>query len=99
MAQSRYAGVSMEKNIEIYTEPRGNPCNVGLDLKTTHPLIRTNPVTGWKGLFGVGTHLIGINEVTPDESHRLHDWLLQLIVEHHDCQLRHRWNNPYDIGK
>ncbi len=98
MAQSRYAAVSKEKNIDIWTEPRGSPLNIGSGLKTIHPLIRTNPVTGWKGLFGIGTHLIKINEVTPDESSRLHDWLLQLVVENHDLQLRHRWNNPYDIG-
>jgi hypothetical protein len=36
--------------------------------------------------------------VTPDESKRLLDWFLQLIVEEHDCQLRHQWKNPYDVG-
>jgi alpha-ketoglutarate-dependent taurine dioxygenase len=30
---------------------RGAPDNEGLDLKSVHPVIRTNPVTGWKGLF------------------------------------------------
>jgi hypothetical protein len=37
--------------------------------------------------------------VTPDESKRLLDWFLQLIVEEHDCQLRHQWKNPYDVGE
>lgn len=33
-------------------EPRGSPENVGQHLSSIHPVIRTNPVTGWKGLFG-----------------------------------------------
>lgn len=31
--------------------PRGHPDNVGLDFRAVHPVIRTNPVTGWKALF------------------------------------------------
>jgi alpha-ketoglutarate-dependent taurine dioxygenase len=30
---------------------RGAPENQGVDLTAIHPLIRTNPVTGWKGVF------------------------------------------------
>lgn len=36
---------------EVYAEKRGHPDNVGSDLSTIHPIIRTNAVTGWKGLF------------------------------------------------
>ncbi|PKX91218.1 TauD/TfdA dioxygenase family protein [Aspergillus novofumigatus IBT 16806] len=97
-AQSRYPKTAAEKGFELYTEPRGSPNNVGDALSTVHPVVRTNPVTGWKSLYGVGNHIVRINEVTPEESKRLHDWFLQLIVENHDCQLRHRWENPYDIA-
>ena len=62
-------------------------------------MVRTNPVTGWKSLFAVGNHIEKINDLTPDESRRLHDWFLQMIVEEHDTQLRHRWQNQYDIGQ
>lgn len=40
-----------DKDVKV-REPRGSPENVGQSLRTTHPVIRTNPVTGWKGLFG-----------------------------------------------
>lgn len=99
MAQPRYHKTTAEKGFEIYSEPRGNPANCGTSLTTTHPVIRTNPVTGWKSLYGVGMHWIKYNEVTTDESRRLHDWLLQMIVENHDAQLRVRWENEYDVGK
>lgn len=80
-------------------EPRGSPNNIGSDLSAVHPVVRTNPVTGWKSLYGAGMHTRRINDVTADESHRLLDWLLQMIVENHDIQFRHTWKNPYDVGR
>lgn len=62
-------------------------------------MVRTNPVTGWKSLFAVGNHVLKINDVTADESRRLQDWFLQMIVEEHDAQLRHRWENDFDVGE
>ncbi|CVK98803.1 probable taurine dioxygenase [Fusarium proliferatum] len=97
-SQRRLPRVAKEKGFELYTQPRGSPNNVGDSLTTTHPVVRTNPVTGWKSLFAVGNHCESINELTPDESKRLLDWFLQMIVEEHDCQLRHRWQNPYDLA-
>jgi len=35
----------------LRTGNRGAPDNEGPELKAVHPVIRTNPVTGWKGLF------------------------------------------------
>lgn len=35
----------------LRTGERGAPDNVGDELVAIHPVIRTNPVTGWKGLF------------------------------------------------
>jgi hypothetical protein len=97
-SQTRLPRVAADKGFELYTEPRGSPNNVGDSLTAVHPVVRTNPVTGWKSLFAVGNHVESVNDVTPDESKRLLDWFLQLIVEEHDCQLRHRWKNPYDLG-
>lgn len=34
-----------------FREPRGSPDNVGQALSAVHPVVRTNPVTGWKGLY------------------------------------------------
>lgn len=36
---------------EVYTDKRGHPLNFGADLTAVHPVIRTNAVTGWKGLY------------------------------------------------
>ncbi|KAH6869173.1 hypothetical protein B0T10DRAFT_533949 [Thelonectria olida] len=97
-SQTRLPRVAADKGFELYTEPRGSPNNVGDSLTAIHPVVRTNPVTGWKSLFAVGNHVESVNDVTPGESKRLLDWFLQLIVEEHDCQLRHRWKNPYDVA-
>ncbi|RMZ39243.1 hypothetical protein AFCA_006153 [Aspergillus flavus] len=97
-AQTRLPVTAAEKGFKLYSEPRGSPNNIGTSLSAVHPVVRTNPVTGWKSLFAVGNHVVKINEVTADESRRLHDWFLQMIVEEHDTQLRHRWQNPYDIA-
>ncbi|KAF7192304.1 Alpha-ketoglutarate-dependent taurine dioxygenase [Pseudocercospora fuligena] len=97
-SQSRLPQVAKDKGFELYSSPRGSPNNVGTSLTSTHPVVRTNPVTGWKSLFGVGNHVTKINDVTPDESRRLQDWFLQMIVEEHDVQLRHRWENEFDVA-
>jgi len=97
-AQSRYPKTAEDGGFEIYEQPRGSPENVGKSLLTVHPVIRTNPVTGWKSLFAVGNHMARIRGLTSGESARLHDWFLSLIVESHDCQLRHRWQSPYDMA-
>lgn len=99
MAQTSYEQSCRDKQIELYTQPRGSPRNAGRALAATHPMVRTNPVTGWKGLFGIGGDFKKVNELLPDESRRLQDWLLQLVVENHDLQLRHQWRSPYDIGE
>ncbi|KAF9891574.1 hypothetical protein FE257_003585 [Aspergillus nanangensis] len=96
--QSTYPGIAAEKGFEIYCTPRGSPSNVGTGLTAVHPMVRTNPVTGWKSLYGIGHHFIRTNEFTVPESARVHDWLLQMVVENDDCQLRHRWHNRNDIA-
>ncbi|KAJ5095775.1 alpha-ketoglutarate-dependent sulfonate dioxygenase [Penicillium alfredii] len=98
MAQTRYESACKAKNIKLYTDARGSPANVGTGLGAVHPMVRTNPVTGWKGVFGIGGDFKQVNELAPDESRRMQDWLLQLLVENHDLQLRHQWKNPYDIA-
>ena len=82
----------------MFTDPRGSPDNVGDKLEAIHPVIRTNPVTGWKSVFAVGTHVQKINDVTPLESKALLKWFVRLIVENHDLQVRHRWQNPNDVA-
>lgn len=66
------------KTKQTFRENRGSPENVGQDLKSVHPVIRTNPVTGWKGLFVNRGFTKRINELTKPES----DALLNFLWEH-----------------
>lgn len=97
-AQPGFNAAAKDNNFELYSKPRGAPENVGTELQAIHPVIRTNPVTGWKSIFGVGHHVAKINELTEEESKRALDWFVQLIVENHDLQVRHRWQNVNDLA-
>ncbi|KAI1880551.1 hypothetical protein JX265_000791 [Neoarthrinium moseri] len=79
---------------DLIDEFRGAPENTGLEFKAEHPVIRTNPVTGWKSLFGAGhqVHAGWYNGVTERESDILKDYFNQIIFENHDLQVRFRWN-------
>jgi alpha-ketoglutarate-dependent taurine dioxygenase len=62
----------------IFRENRGSPENVGQSLETVHPVVRTNPVTGWKGLFVNKGFTKKINELTVDES----EFTLNYLFDH-----------------
>ncbi|KAK4130235.1 taurine catabolism dioxygenase [Trichocladium antarcticum] len=83
---------------KIYDQPRGAPENIGTELKAIHPVVRTNPVTGWKSIFPVGIHVKQINDVTQDESTKLLEWFLDLVYRNHDLQVRFKWNNENDFA-
>jgi len=77
-------------------ESRGAPENVGTDLTAVHPVIRVNPVTGWKSVFvnqGFTKRILG---VTKDESDRILDYLFTLVRENHDLQVRFKWKQYPD---
>ncbi|PVH74022.1 putative alpha-ketoglutarate-dependent taurine dioxygenase [Cadophora sp. DSE1049] len=97
-AQPRFNEAADKNGFKIYSEPRGAPENVGEKLEAIHPVIRTNPVTGWKSIFAVGHHVQHINDLAPEESKSLLDWFVRLIVDNHDLQVRHRWQNPNDLA-
>ena len=71
---------------------RGHPLNHGDSLTAVHPVIRTNPVTGWKSVFVNKGFTRRINGVSRDESDMLLKYLLDLIVHNHDAQVRFKWN-------
>lgn len=97
-AQPAFNKAAEKGGFKVYSEPRGAPENVGEVLEAIHPVVRTNPVTGWKSIFAVGQHVQQINDVTESESKSLLAWFLQLIVENHDLQVRHRWQNENDLA-
>ena len=71
---------------------RGSPLNQGDSLTAVHPVIRTNPVTGWKSIFVNKGFTRRINGVTKDESDMLLRYLFDLVVQNHDAQVRFNWS-------
>lgn len=94
----RAAEANPEK-VKIYQEKRGSPLNVGKELKAVHPVVRTNPVTGWKSIFALGPFPKYINELNDDESAELLKKFRSVITENHDLQVRFRWRNKNDLGE
>lgn len=87
-----------EGKATIYTEPRGSPNNVGGELTSVHPVVRTNPVTGWKSIYSIGNFPKIINELTHEESQELLQRFYGLILANHDLQVRFKWRNENDIA-
>ncbi|EJT78171.1 alpha-ketoglutarate-dependent taurine dioxygenase [Gaeumannomyces tritici R3-111a-1] len=96
--QPFFIAAAKHNGFQLYDKPRGSPENVGSTLKAIHPVVRTNPVTGWKSVFPVGGHVKHINGLTSEESKHLLDWFLQLLQQNHDLQVRFRWQSPNDIA-
>ncbi|KAJ6788967.1 hypothetical protein PWT90_04204 [Aphanocladium album] len=96
--QPGFGKTAAQNGFKLYDQPRGNPANVGAELKAIHPVVRTNPVTGWKSIFPVGGHVKHINAVTEEESKSLLSWFLDLVYKNYDLQIRLRWENPHDIA-
>ncbi|KAJ3775196.1 hypothetical protein FB446DRAFT_725976 [Lentinula raphanica] len=72
--------------------PRGSPeNNADTGLVAIHPVIRTNPVTGFKSLFVNKSFTKRIVELTPDESDHLLEYLFRHVSENHDMQVRYKW--------
>lgn len=97
-AQPRFNEAAEKNGFKIYSEARGAPENVGDVLEAAHPVVRTNPVTGWKSIFAVGHHVQRINGLTELESQDLLKWFVRLVVDNHDLQVRHRWQNANDLA-
>jgi alpha-ketoglutarate-dependent taurine dioxygenase len=83
----------------LYEKERGSPENVGGHLSVVHPVVRTNPVTGWKSIYAIGVFPKYINELEKEESDDLLKKLHNTILSNHDLQVRFKWRNPNDIGK
>lgn len=88
-----------EGRTTLYTEPRGSPENIGPELTAVHPVVRTNPVTGWKSIFALGTFPKVVNELSEEEGTELIKKFTDVILENHDIQVRFKWRNKNDIGE
>lgn len=70
---------------------RGNPLNFGEGLTAVHPVIRTNPVTGWKSVYVNKGFTKRINGITKDESDLILNYLFNILTQNHDAQVRFKW--------
>ncbi|KAK7214620.1 hypothetical protein V2G26_002623 [Clonostachys chloroleuca] len=86
------AKIAASNGTELTTD-RGAPENSGLDFQATHPVVRTNPVTGWRSVFGAGPSARRgyIQGVSKHESRLLTQYIQQLVSENHDLQVRFTW--------
>lgn len=87
------AAAANPEKVKIYEEQRGSPDNVGRDLFSVHPVVRTNPVTGWKSVFALGPFPKRINELHSDESEELLSKIKSIVTTNHDLQVRFKWKN------
>lgn len=71
---------------------RGSHLNYGDALEAVHPVIRTNPVTGWKSVYVNKGFTRRINGVTKDESDLILHYLFSLVNQNHDLQVRFKWS-------
>ncbi|RPA84817.1 TauD-domain-containing protein [Ascobolus immersus RN42] len=75
---------------------RGAPENSGQDVSPIHPLIRTNPVTGWKSVFFNQLFVNRILGVSQAESKSIIEYLHRLVTDSPDLQVRYRWEQYPD---
>ncbi|GAA6022397.1 hypothetical protein JCM10207_004753 [Rhodosporidiobolus poonsookiae] len=77
---------------QLHMGPRGAPENVGDEFEASHPIIRTNAVTGFNELFVNQTFTERIEGLSFDESRAILDYLFRLQAQAHDAMLSYRWN-------
>jgi alpha-ketoglutarate-dependent taurine dioxygenase len=90
-AQPNFGLAAQKGGFRLHPGPRGSPLNVGEELDALHPFIRTNPVTGWKSVFGVGSHFQEIVDVSKRESEIIKAYVLELVTSSHAAQVRFKW--------
>ncbi|KAI5480253.1 hypothetical protein MNV49_001212 [Pseudohyphozyma bogoriensis] len=83
---ARLGGFEVRTDLE-----RGHPENIGGDLSAVHPVIRTNPVTGWKSIFISKLFTKRLLGVTKDESDLLLDYIWKIQAQNHDLAVRFKW--------
>jgi len=90
-AQPVFKTAAEAGNYEVMS-PRGSPLNFGDKFAPSHPVIRTNRVTGWKSVFaGAGLHVSRINGVYDYEDRMIREYIIRLITVNHDCIARMHW--------
>ncbi|KAK7607895.1 hypothetical protein JOL62DRAFT_582554 [Phyllosticta paracitricarpa] len=93
-----FTDIAKKAGLKLYDKARGSPENIGEIVSTEHPVVRTNPVTGWKSIFALGAYPKSINGLSQEESEMLLNFLMEFVYRNHDLQVRFRWQNPNDMA-
>ncbi|GME98924.1 unnamed protein product [Ambrosiozyma monospora] len=70
---------------------RNDPFAGPKKIERVHPIVRTNPATGWKSLFLNRKYTKRILGVTPVESDIILNYLFDVYEKNADIQVRHKW--------
>jgi len=90
-SQQTFTSAAKKGGYELIKENRGTPENFGEHFTATHPVVRTNPVTGRNSIYALGLHAKSIDGLTNMESDNMMKIFLDLITQNHDIQVRFRW--------
>lgn len=77
---------------------RNDPFGNTKPVERVHPLVRTNPATGWKHLFvnrGMTDRILGL---TPVESTLILNYLFDVYEKNADIQVRFNWRSDPGYG-
>jgi alpha-ketoglutarate-dependent taurine dioxygenase len=91
-SQQTFTSAARKGGYDLILENRGTPENHGNHFTATHPVVRTNPVTGRNSIYALGLHAKGIDNVTQAESDILMKMFLDNITQNHDIQVRKKWS-------
>ncbi|GAA5867083.1 hypothetical protein JCM3774_004386 [Rhodotorula dairenensis] len=93
----RFRKQAAENGFKLRTEPRGSPLNAGGAFQASHPVIRTNPVTGLRSVYVNPTFTKRINELSEEESRSVLEYLFRVQIENHEDHVKYKWNK-YDVA-
>ncbi|KAG0663738.1 hypothetical protein C6P46_002307 [Rhodotorula mucilaginosa] len=93
----RFRQQAAQNGFQLRTEPRGSPLNAGGAFQASHPVIRTNPVTGLRAIYVNPTFTKRINELSEEESRSVLDYLFRVQIENHEDHVKYKWNK-YDVA-
>ncbi|CDK25211.1 unnamed protein product [Kuraishia capsulata CBS 1993] len=90
--QAPHDGYRMKQNAtNRFRTERGAPeNNNNMDIVAVHPIIRTNPVTGWKSIY-LNKQTPYIEGVTQEESDAILEIINRAYIDNHDIQVRYKW--------
>lgn len=90
-SQPAFNDAAKRGGFRVHPGPRGSALNVGESLEAHHPFVRTNPVTGWKSIFGLGSHFDRLENLSKRESSIIKQYIVELVTSSHAAQVRFRW--------